>query len=148
MAATYSAVDLNTKARHMGGYGNAVIHYGSVTPTTGAIGDVYRPVRIPAGTVLTDLSFVTGDLDTGTGTISAKVGYAPVDTVAGPTADDAYFAATATTLLAAAGRKEMSFQPIKFEKDVYITVTLTIAANAFAAVAVTAIAKGIGEGIK
>ncbi|SHL42711.1 hypothetical protein SAMN05216428_102371 [Nitrosospira sp. Nsp11] len=147
MPATYSAVDLNTKARHMGGYGNAVIHHGSVTPTTGAVGDVYRPVRIPAGTLLTDLSFVTGDLDTGTGTISAKVGYAPVDSD-GPAAVDDYFAATATTLLAAAGRKEMSFQPIKFEKDVFITVTLTIAANAFAAVAVTAIAKGIGEGVK
>jgi len=144
---TFNAADLNSKARFMGGYGNAVIVTGSVTPTAGASADVYRPVRIPAGMLVTGLAFVTDDLDSGTGTISGKVGYAPVDSD-GPTADDDYFAATATTLLAAAGRKEMVFQPIKFEKDVYITITLTASANVFASGAVTAIATGIAEGIK
>lgn len=146
MPSTYSAVDLNSKARHMGGYGNAVVVTGSVTPITGGVGDVYRPVRIPAGMLLTGLAIVNADLDSGAGAISGKIGYAPVD-ADGPAAVDDYFGAT-TTFLNAAGRKECVFQPIKFEKDVFITITLTIAASTFAAGAVTAIASGIGEGVK
>lgn len=144
--ATFSAADLNTKARHMGGYGNAVVTFGTVTPTAGAAADVYRPVRIPAGMYLTGLDIVNDDLDTGATAMSAKIGYAPVDSD-GPTADDDYFSATAT-FLTAAGRKVCVFQPIKFEKDVYVTLTLTVAATTFASGNVTAIATGIGEGIK
>jgi len=144
--ATFSAVDLNTKPRFMGGYGNAVITYGSVTPTAGALADVYQPLRIPAGMLVTDLDIVNADLDTGGTAMSAKIGYAPVDSD-GPTADDDYFSATAT-FLTAAGRKVCAFQPIKFEKDVYITLTLTVAATTFASGVVTAIAKGQAEGVK
>ena len=144
--ATFSATDLNTKARFMGGYGNAVIVYGSVTPTAGALADVYRPLRIPAGMLVTDLDIVNDDLDTGGTAMSAKIGYAPVDSD-GPTASDAYFSATGT-YLTAAGRKVCAFQPIKFEKDVYVTLTLTVAATTFASGAVTAIAKGQAEGVK
>ena len=143
--ATFSATDLNTKARFMGGYGNAVIVYGSVTPTAGALADVYRPLRIPAGMLVTDLDIVNDKLDTGSA-ISAKIGYAPVDSD-GPAASDAYFSAT-STFLATAGRKVCAFQPIKFEKDVYITLTLTAAATTFASGAATAIAKGQAEGVK
>jgi hypothetical protein len=145
--ATFSATDLNTKARFMGGYGNAVIVYGTVSPTAGASADVYRPLRIPAGMVVCGLDIVNDDLDTGGTAMSASIGYAPVDSD-GPTASAAYFSATGT-FLTAAGRKVCAFQPIKFEKDVYITLTLTVAATTFATgLLVTAIAKGQAEGVK
>lgn len=145
--ATFNAVDLNTKARHMGGYGNAVVAFGSVTPTAGASGDVYRPVRIPAGMLVTHLDIVNDDLDTGGTAMSAKIGYEPVNSSDGPAANDAYFSATGT-FLTAAGRKVCAFQPIKFEKDVYVTLTLTVAATTFAAGAVTAVVTGQAEGVK
>lgn len=145
--ASFNAPDLNSKPRHLGGYGNGVVIYGSVTPTAGALADVYRPVRIPAGMLVTHLDIVNDDLDTGGTAMSAKIGYEPVNAADGPTASDAYFSATAT-FLTAAGRKVCVFQPIKFEKDVFITLTLTVAATTFAAGAVTAIATGQAEGIK
>lgn len=131
----------------MGGYGNTVVVHGSVTPATGALTDVYRPVRIPAGVRVTDLDIVNDDLDTGSTTFAVKVGYEPVNAADGPAADDDYFSA-ASTFLSAAGRKACAFQPIKFEKDVFVTLTVTFAANAFAPGVVTAIVKGDGEGIK
>jgi hypothetical protein len=145
--AIFNAPDLTTKHRFMGGYGNGVVVHGSVTPTTGASGDVYRPVIIPAGALVTDLSIVNDDLDSGAGAISAKVGYAPVNAADGPTAVDDYFAAP-STFLNAAGRKECAFQPIKFEKDVFVILTLTAAASAFAPGKVTAIVKGQAEGVR
>lgn len=145
--ASFNAPDLNTKARMMGNSGNGLVIFGSVTPTAGASGDVYRPTRIPAGMLVTQLDIVNDDLDTGGTAMSAKVGYEPVNAADGPTASDAYFSAT-NTFLTAAGRRSFVFQPIKFEKDVFITLTLTVAATTFAAGAVTAIAVGQAEGIK
>jgi hypothetical protein len=144
--ATFKAPDLNSKPLHMGGYGNAVIIQGSVSPTAGASGDVYYPVRIPAGMLITDLDIINDDLDTGGTAMSASIGYEPVNAADGPTAAPTFFSATGT-FLTAAGRKTCTFQPLKFEKDVFITLTLTVAATTFATGAVTAVAKGIGEGI-
>jgi len=143
--ATFNAPDLTSKARFMGGYGNGVVVFGTVTPTAGANGDVYRPVIIPAGMLVTDLDIVNDDLDTGSA-LSGKIGYAPVN-ADGPTAVDDYFSAT-STFMTAAGRKVCAFQPIKFEKDVFVTVTMTVAATTFASGKVTAIAKGQAEGVK
>jgi hypothetical protein len=143
--ATFNAPDLTSKARFMGGYGNGVVVFGTVTPTAGANGDVYRPVIIPAGMLVTDLDIVNDDLDTGSA-LSGKIGYAPVN-ADGPTAVDDYFSTT-STFMTAAGRKVCAFQPIKFEKDVFVTVTMTVAATTFASGKVTAIAKGQAEGIK
>lgn len=145
--ASFNAVDLNTKPRFMGGYGNGVVVFGSVTPTAGASADVYRPTRIPAGMLVTHLDIVNDDLDTGGTAMSASIGYEPVDATAGPAANATYFSAT-STFLTAAGRKVCAFQPIKFEKDVNVTITLTVAATTFAAGQVTAIAMGQAEGVK
>lgn len=144
--ATFKAVDLNTKPRMMGAEGNGLVIWGSVSPTAGASGDVYYPVRIPAGMLITQLDIVNDDLDTGGTAMSAKIGYEPVNSADGPAAVTDYFSAT-NTFLTAAGRKSCAFQPIKFEKDVYITLTLTVAATTFATGAVTAIATGQAEGI-
>lgn len=145
--ATFSATDLNTKARFMGGYGNGVIVYGTVAPTAGALADVYKPVVIPAGMDLTDLEIVNDDLDTGGTAFAVKVGYAPLNASDGPEADDDYFTA-ASTFLSAAGRKVCAFQPIKFEYPVVVTLTVTTAATTFASGDVTVIAKGVAEGRK
>jgi hypothetical protein len=131
----------------MGGYGNAAMVYGSVTPTSGALASVYRPVRIPAGMTVTGLKINNDDLDTGGTSFAVKIGYTPVDSVAGPQANDAYFSG-ATTILSAPNLTDLRFPPLKFEKDVYVDLTVTAAAATFAAGAITAIVSGDATGVK
>ncbi|SFN73474.1 hypothetical protein [Nitrosospira briensis] len=147
--ATFSAADLSSKPRHMGGHGNAVVVYGSVTPAAGTLGDVYRPVIIPAGVDVTDVDIVSDDLDSsGTPAMACKVGYSPLSPEDGPMADDDYFAPAGTTLLRNAGRTSLAFQPVRFEKPVYLIITLTASSATFASGKVTAIVKGDGVGIR
>lgn len=145
--ATHSAADLNTKPIPMGGYGNAAIVWGSVTPSSGALASVYRPVRIPAGMTVTGLRIHNPDMDTGGTAYAVKIGFTPVDSAAGPTADDDYFS-TAVTHLSAVGDNVYRFDPIKFEKDVYLDLTVTVAATTFASGAITAIVTGEATGIR
>ena len=145
--AIHKAADLLSKPRHMGEFGNTTQVWGSVTPTAGALADVYQPVVIPAGLEVTDLSIIADDLDSGGTAMSASIGYAPVNAADGPVADPAYFSATGT-FLTAAGRKECAFQPIKFEKPVFVTLTVTIIPTTFAAGRVTCLVKGDGLGVK
>lgn len=147
--ATFNAADLSTKNRHMGGYGNTVVVYGSVTPAAGASGDIYRPAIIPAGMDVTDIDIVNDKLDSNaTPTLAIKIGFAPVNAAEGPVADDAYFSPSGNGLLKTAGRASLAFQPIKFEKPVFLTITLSSGAATFASGKVTAIVKGDGIGVK
>src|SRR5687768_652742 len=147
--ATFNAPDLNSKPMPMGGYGNMNVVFGTVTPTAGALADVYRPVRIPAGMTVTSLEIVNDDLDSnGTPLIACKIGYEPVNASDGPTADDDFFVVAGSTILRSAARTAMNFQPIKFEKDVWVTVTLSAAAATFATGKVTAIVTGEATGVK
>lgn len=145
--ATHSAPDLNSKPLPMGGYGNAAMVFGTVAPSSGALASVYRPVRIPAGMTVTGLRIVNADLDSGGTTFAVKIGYTPVDAAVGPTADDDYFSA-AVTHLSAAALNDYRFDPIKFEKDVYVDLTVTAAATTFASGNITAIVTGEATGIK
>jgi hypothetical protein len=147
--ATFNAPDLYSKSRHMGGYGNAVVVTGTVMPTAGISGDIYCPVIIPAGLGVTDIDIVNDDLDSsGVPAIACKVGYAPLNAADGPAASDDYFATAGKTFLNTAGRTSLAFQPIKFEKPVFLTITLTATAVTFASGKVTAIVKGDGIGIR
>jgi hypothetical protein len=147
--ATFTSVDINTKARFMGGYGNVCETWGSVTPTAGASADIYKVVMIPAGVEVTDVDIVNDDLDSnGSPTIACKVGYTPVDSNDGPAASDAYFAASGKLFLNAAQRTALAFQPIKFEFPVYLIITLTASAATFASGQVTAIVRGLAAGRK
>lgn len=147
--AIFNAPDLNTKPRHMGGYGNTVVVYGSVTPAGGATGDVYRPLIIPAGLEVTDVDIINDDLDNNvTPAITCKIGYSPINPNDGPTADDGYFAPSSRNFLQSSGRTSLAFQPIKFEKPVFLTITLTASAANFISGRVTAIIKGDGIGVK
>ncbi|SFH29455.1 hypothetical protein SAMN05216299_105145 [Nitrosospira sp. Nsp14] len=145
--ATHSAPDLNTKALPMGGYGNAAIVFGSVTPTSGALASVYRPVRIPAGMTVTGLKINNDDLDTGGTAFAVKIGYSPVSPADGPVGDDDYFSA-GTTILSAANLTDLRFDPIKFEKDVYVDFTVTLAAATFTSGDIIAIVTGDATGVK
>lgn len=145
--ATYKAADLGTKNRHMGEFGNITGVWGEVTPTAGLLADVFQPVIIPAGLEVWDLDIVSDDLDSGGTALAVKVGYAPVNADDGPVADDDYFS-VASNFLSGAGRKVCVFQPIKFERAVVVTLTVTTAATTFAAGKVTVLVKGDGLGIK
>ena len=145
--ATHSATDLNSKPLPMGGYGNSAMVYGTVTPSSGAAASVYRPVRIPAGMTVTGLRIHNADLDTGGTAFAVKIGYTPVNAADGPEADDDYFSA-AVTHLSAAALNDYRFDPIKFEKDVYVDLTVTVAATTFAAGKITAIVTGEATGVK
>src|SRR5687768_8217428 len=138
--ASFNAVDLNTKSRHMGGYGNAVLIHGTVTPTAATAADVFRPVRIPAGIEVTGVRIVNADL--AASALAVKIGYEPVNAADGPTADDDYFVAAGSTIFQTAGTTELAFPPIKFEKDVFLTITVTVTAVTFASGYVTAIVTG------
>lgn len=145
--ATHSAPDLNTKPLPMGGYGNAAMVYGSVTPTSGALASVYRPVRIPAGMTVTALRINNDDLDAGGSSFAVKIGYTPVSATDGPVQNDTYFS-PATTILSAPNLTDLRFPPIKFEKDVYVDLTVTVAATTFSAGTITAVASGDATGVK
>ena len=145
--ATFSAPDLNSKALPMGNYGNAAVVYGTATPSSGVAGSIYRPVRIPAGMSVTALRIVNDDMDTGGTTFAVKIGYTPVDPGQGPVENDNYFSA-ATTILSGPALTDLRFQPIKFEKDVYVILTVTVPATAFASGNITAIVAGEATGIK
>ncbi len=146
--AIFKALDLN-RDRFMGGYGNGFIGFGTVIPAAGTSGDIYYPMLIPAGALVTDVDIVNDKLDSnGSPTIACKVGYSPVNAADGPVAVDDYFAAAGKTFLNAAGRASLAFQPIKFDKPVYLIVTLTAAATTFASGKVTAIVKGDALGVR
>lgn len=145
--ATYNAPDLNSKPRHMGEFGNATLVWGSVTPTGGAAGDVYRPVIIPGGLEVTDISINWADLDTGSA-MAVKIGFQPLDATDGPDADDDYFQAANTFISGAAGTRWLTFDPIKFERPVMLIITVTTAATTFASGKVVAKVYGDGLGIR
>lgn len=146
--ATFNAVDLNTKPRHMGEFGNAVVFWGAVTPTAGALADIYRPVIIPGGAEITDLIINFPDMDTGGTAFAVKIGYAPVNVDEGPAEVLDYFS-TATTVLSGTTKElRCVFRPIKFERPVYVQLTVTVAATTFASGEIVAKAYGDGLGIK
>lgn len=112
-------------------------------------GDVINLVRIPAGTEVSIAQIQASDLDTnGAPTIVFRAGYAPCDAGSALAADSTYFAAAGQTLAQAGGRLNCSFKPIKFEEDVYLTVTVNTAAATFAAGDLTGIVIGAAVGPK
>jgi hypothetical protein len=145
--ATFKTPDLDSKPRHMGGYGNALVVWGTAEPAAGAADDVIRLVRIPAGATVTGVEIVSDALDSGN-TLAVKVGFEPVDATEGPAADDDFFAQAGSTALRTAGRTAFVFHPLKFERDVYLIATVTAAATTFAAGKVSAIVTGEATGIK
>lgn len=143
-----TAPDLNTKQRHQSSFGNAVVYWGKVTPASAANTEVIRVLRIPGGNTVIALGIINDDLDSnGAPAAACKVGYTPVDAALGPTANDAYWAASGQTFLQAANHTLMKAQPITFNYDVYVDITMTASAATFASGAITAyaICEGVGR---
>lgn len=111
-------------------------------------GDVVRLVRIPAGTRVSVVQIQADDIDTNaTPTVVFRAGYAPCDG-SDPAASDAYFAAAGQTTLQGGGRLNCAFEPIAFEKDVWLTVTINTASATFAAGDIAGIVIGAHNGPK
>lgn len=147
--ATYDATDLNSRPLHTGPYGNSVIHKGGAVTAAAANADIFRLVRIPAGTEVDEVVIQHDQIDSnGAPTLTAKIGYTPVNSSDGPAASDAYWAASA-----AFGRTKAAVlcaaQPIKFEYDVWLIVTLTANPATLVTTAnMTAVVKGQTIGTK
>jgi hypothetical protein len=136
---------------YMQAFGNAVVATGSVAVTTPSDNDVIRIMKIPAGSRVSALIIANADLDSnGSPALAGSIGYAPVVSGDGPTASAAYFAADGQTVLQAAndGKLYAKFAPVTFEKDVYLTFTVTEPAATFAAGSIYAVALGTARGVK
>jgi hypothetical protein len=111
--------------------------------------DVVNLVRIPAGTEVSVVQVQGDDLDTnGSPTIVFRLGYAPCNAGSALAAVDNYFAAAGQTTLQAGGRLNCAFKPIKFEEDVWLTMTVNTASATFAAGDIFGIVLGAAVGPK
>lgn len=109
-------------------------------------GDVLN-FRLPAGLRLGILAIRSDDIDTGAGAVFS-VGYRAADPASSLAANATYFAAAGQTLSQSGGTLNCSFEPIKFEEDVYVTITYAVNPATFAAGDVCMIAVGAAEGAK
>lgn len=136
--------DFIKDAPYHGEEGNCSVWYGYYNKAGVLNGDVLRLCVIPAGAYVTDMDLVFDD--TGTG-VTAKLGYSPVNSADGPAAVDDYWLAAGQDLATAAGRLRSASQPIRFEFDVYVVLTVA-GANFTGSPKVTAVAKGEYQGTK
>lgn len=126
------AVDLASRVQHASSpYGDAVVHQASCKPATAALNETVTMLRIPAGTRVDRLFVETDEIDSGTDTLRAKIGYTPVNSGDGPAAVLDYWGSALTTFNAA-GVATLKGKPIVFEYAVDLIITFTTAANAFA----------------
>jgi hypothetical protein len=137
--------------KFMQAFGDGIVASGSLAlaanPTAA---DVLRIMRVQAGTEVTALMLGNSDMDSGTPDFAVSIGYHPVDSAAGPTADVDYFQAAGDTVLgtANAGKLYCNFPAITFDKDVYITMTVGVDAATFVAGTMYMTALGKARGTK
>jgi hypothetical protein len=86
---------------------------------------------VPAGSEVYGLRFQMDDSDTGTALLFS-VGYRPRSSSSSLAANATYFAAAGQTTGQAGGSLLCAFKPIKFEEDVYITLTVGAASAGIA----------------
>jgi hypothetical protein len=151
--ATFTADDLNYKPVHHSVIGNTFTYSGSVTPTAGASGDIYRTLKMPAGFKPHLVRIKNADLDSnGSPTIACKVGYSYVDGSSAPSGADTAFAAAGQTFLqsatAAGAGTQFFVKPFELAKDAYLDIVLTANAATFASGEITVCVVGEGVGAK
>ena len=107
--------------------------------------DAVVALEVPAGVELNTLRFRSGDMDTGTGTLTMNIGYRSKMAGGALAANATYFAAASTAFAAATTTwQELVFAPIKFNEPVEIVLVPAVAANALGASA-TALFQGTGN---
>jgi hypothetical protein len=120
-------------APYSGDDGNSVVFVDKATVTAAlTTSDKVRPVLIPAGTKVNEVVIKNGDLDTGTGTLTATIGFEHADGSSGASAT-AIAADGANALTGPATTTYHIFPPVVLEKDAYVVITPTIGANALGA---------------
>lgn len=114
-----------------------------------AVGEVINLVRIPAGLEVHHVKVQCDDLDSnGTPTIVFRVGFAPCDSTSTLPANSTYFAPAGQTTAQAGGGLPCNFKPIKFEEDVFLTVTVNTASATFQAGEIHGLVNGAAIGPK
>lgn len=129
-----------------GDKGNRVVFVNEADVSVALVAaDKVRPVLIPAGTKVDRVVIKNGILDSGSDTLTAKIGFEHVDGSTG--GDDAIVAVTgANALIAAATTTYELFPPYTADKDSHLVITCVVGANAMAA-ATTVHAKVEGEAL-
>lgn len=147
---TFDAVDLNTRSICQNGpFGNAASDGTKITATQFTIADIFRLCRIPAGTRVDAILIGNDDLDSnGAPTAANKLGYTPCNAADGPAANDAYFAAAGQTWMQAPGTRVVMADPITFDFDVYLILTVTASSATFAGGNIRALVIGERTGTK
>jgi len=128
---------------HAGEYGNLSVWSKSFTKAGVLNADVLRIQRLPAGARVDEAKLVFDDCGT---SVTAKLGYAPVDPSLGPSAVDDFWG-TGIDVAAAAGVFRSAAHPITFDFDVYVTVTVG-GANFTGSPKLTSVMSGEATGTK
>lgn len=121
------------RSAYMHAFGNSISEDDVATPSAAlALNDTIDLMRVARGTRVQELFKTNGDMDTGT-TAQYKLGYRKVDPDGALADVDNYFAAAGATDLQAAvtlaAPTRYTFNPITFDEDVFITMTITAAAT-------------------
>lgn len=135
------AADATNKLLHTGEYGNAVTYVYEADVAANS-GDVIYLGKIPAGTRVTDVRWTAED--TGS-TSTIDLGYLPADG-ATPAAAQSYWFNDYDTSGAATDTRSAS-RPIRFERDVWLTV-LVNSANFTGTPLINVTVYGVNEGVK
>ncbi len=150
--AKIDSLTLKTGGKFMQAFGDVARYGGKVALAANpAVADVIRLCRIPAGVEVSSVLVSNDALDSnGSKTLAVSIGFEPVNAADGPSANATYFAAAGQTVLQTAneGKVFARFDGIKFEQDVYLTMTVGAASATFAAGSIWARATGAAIGIK
>ena len=152
LEASLKAQMANARNAMSPGDGRAVVIHDKAVLGAGQLGTPIAADTIdffvPAGTKVSDLSFVLDDCDSGVA-FTFSVGYRPVSSIDGPlAANAAYFAAAGQTVGQAGGRLECAFKPITFQQDVFIALTVGVAPTVVGNPEIHMVAIGSSEGVK
>lgn len=132
---TYTGTQKGRAPHASSASGNAWLESNAVVvaaaPTTA---DAIVAMDVPAGVELNTLRFMSGDMDTGTGTLTMNVGYRSKLPGGALAANPTFFASASAAFAAATTAwQELAFAPIKFDEPVEIVLVPAVAANALAA---------------
>jgi hypothetical protein len=128
---------------------SAAYHFNDfVNAAAAALNDTFDYL-IPAGVEISSLAVQSQALDTnGTPTMAFQVGYLPADATSALTPNLTYFAPAGQVTGRAGGRLFCSFEPIKFNEDVIVRITVSTAAATFQAGRLWTIVSGNCDGPK
>jgi hypothetical protein len=142
------------KTSYMHSQGNAIKLYDKTETITAllALTDTVDLIRLPGGMQLTELETWNPDLCT-SGTLAVKIGFRKVNSAGQLTDDDDYFGSSLTNfqaIVTSGTRTRYTFEPITFNEDVFVTLTVTTAASGTAITTgtISTVANGIARGIK